>query len=117
MRFCDQPFGLLGGEPDGRAAQPLAELELARDDGAARARDDVRPHLRHPPLGEAGKALVEGTRDRELQHRVAEELEPLVRGAAVGRPGGVSEDRRRPVGWERVDQLPESSWSYWCEVT
>ena len=49
----------------------LAELELARDDGAARARDDVRAHLRHPALGEVGEPVVERPRDRELEHRVA----------------------------------------------
>src|SRR5207248_2564359 len=33
-------------------AQALAEPELARDDGAARTRDNVRAHLRHPALAE-----------------------------------------------------------------
>ena len=36
-----ESFGLVGREPDRRRAQPLAELELARDDGAARTRHDV----------------------------------------------------------------------------
>ena len=36
-------------------------------------------HLRELPLREVGVARVERVRDRELEHAVAEELEPLVR--------------------------------------
>ena len=43
------------------------------------ARDDVGADLREPALGSLGKAVVERARDRELEHGVAEELEPLVR--------------------------------------
>jgi len=46
-------------------------------------------------------------RDRELEDAVAEELEPLVRGAALARPGGVRKDRLRQLRRERVDQLRE----------
>ena len=89
------------------AAQALAELELPRDDRAAGPRDDVRAHLRHPALRERRETVVEGARDHELEHRVPEELEPLVRGGAVGGPRGMREDRRRPVCRELVDQLPQ----------
>jgi hypothetical protein len=52
----------------------------------------VRTDLRQAPLGEVGIALVERLRDRELEHAVAQELEPLVRRGTVGSPRGVRED-------------------------
>jgi hypothetical protein len=62
---------------------------------------------------------IEGVRDRELEDAVAEELEPLVRGAAIARPRRVREDGLRQLGRERVDQLREVSGvrGYWCELT
>jgi hypothetical protein len=62
---------------------------------------------------------VEGVRDRELEDAVAEELEPLVRGAAVARPRRVREDGLRQLRRERVDQLREFPGvrGYWCEAT
>ena len=98
---------LLALVPGGVLDEALAEPELARDDGAARPRDDVRAELRHLPLLEVGEALVERVRDRELEHRVSEELEPLVRLAALGGPARMGEDRRRALGRQRVDQLAE----------
>jgi hypothetical protein len=57
-------------------------------------------------------------RHRELEDAVAEELEPLVRSAAVARPRRVREDRLRQFRRERVDQLSEVGFrGYWCEVT
>ena len=57
-------------------------------------------------------------RDRELEDAVAEELEPLVRGATVGRPRRMGEDRLGELRRELVDQLREV-WvrGYWCDVT
>ena len=57
--------------PARASREPLAQPQLPRDDGAARAGDDVRAHLRHPPLAELREPLVERPRDRELEHRVA----------------------------------------------
>jgi hypothetical protein len=63
-------------------------------------------------------ALVERMRDRELENAVAEELEPLVRGAALPRPRGVGEDGLRQLRRERVDQPCEVRVSgYWWEET
>ena len=63
-------------------------------------------------------ARVERVRDRELEDAVAEELEPLVRVAAVTRPRGVGEDGLRQLRRERVDQLCEVGVrGYWCEAT
>jgi hypothetical protein len=59
-------------------------------------------------------------RDRELEDAVAEELEPLVRGAALARPGRVCEDGLRQLRREPVDQVREVDVfrdGYWCEVT
>jgi hypothetical protein len=57
-------------------------------------------------------------RDRELEHAVAEELEPLVRLAAFARPRRVGEDVLRQLRRERVDQLREFGVrGYWCEAT
>ena len=62
---------------------------------------------------------IEGVRNRELENAVAEELEPLIRGAAITRPRRVREDGLRQLGRERVDQLREVSGvrGYWCELT
>ena len=61
---------------------------------------------------------VERMRDGQLEDAVAEELEPLVRGATFARPRRVREDRLRQLGRERVDQLREVGVrGYWCEVT
>ena len=95
--------------PVAAGEQPLAEPELARDDGAARARDDVRAELRHLPLVEVREAVVERVGDRELEHGVAEELEPLVRLAALGGPARMGEDRGRALGRQRRDQLARES--------
>jgi hypothetical protein len=46
-------------------------------------------------------------RDGQLEDAVAEELEPLVRGATLARPRGVREDGLRQLRRERVDQLRE----------
>jgi hypothetical protein len=78
----------------------------------------VRAHLGELPLGEVRMAHVERMRDRELEDAVAQELEPLVRGATVARPRRVSENRLRQLGREPVDQLREVGIrGYWCEVT
>jgi hypothetical protein len=61
---------------------------------------------------------VERVRDRELEDAVPQELEPLVRGATVGRPGRMREDGLRQLRREPVDQLREVPVrGYWCEVT
>jgi hypothetical protein len=49
-------------------------------------------------------AVVERVRYSELEDAVAEELEPLVRGAALARPRRVREDGLRQLRRERVDQ-------------
>ena len=63
----------------GPLEQLLPEAELLRNDGTALAGDDVRPDLRQAPLRRVGEAVEDGPCDRELEHAVAEELEPLVR--------------------------------------
>src|SRR5581483_4190803 len=88
-------------------AESIAEAEPAGDDGAARTRDDVRADLRHPPFVELGELVEERARDRELEHRVAEELEALVRLRPVGGPARVREDGRDPFRRQRRDQLRE----------
>jgi hypothetical protein len=101
----------VGGEPG-------AELELLRDLGAGRARDGVRARLGQLPFGEVGMPLVERVRDGELEDAVAEELEPLVRGAALARPRRVREDGLRQLGRELVDQLRKVGVrGYWWDET
>ena len=67
------------------------------------------------------EARVELPRDRELQHAVAEELEPLVRGRPVGAHDGWREDVLQPLRRERVDQPRERGSPglrrYWCDET
>ena len=63
-------------------------------------------------------ARVESVRDGQLEHAVAEKLEPLVRSATLARPRGVGEDGLRQLRRKRVDQLREIGVrGYWCEVT
>jgi hypothetical protein len=74
-----QALELVPGEDSpSRLEEPLAEPELARDDCAALPRDDVRPDLGEPSLGEVRVPFVQRAGNRELQHAVAEKLEPLV---------------------------------------
>ena len=102
-----EPLDLVGLELAALRGELRAEVELARHDRTARPRDDVRADLREPPLREIGVARVELVCDRELEHAVPEELEPLVRLRPVDRPRRVGERDRRPFGRERVDQRRE----------
>ncbi len=78
----------------------------------------MRADLGKLPLREVRVALEELAGDGELEDAVTEELEALVRGAALASPGGVREDGLRQLRRERVDQLGEvRSRGYWCEVT
>jgi hypothetical protein len=57
-------------------------------------------------------------RDGQLENAVAEELEPLVRGATLARPRRVGEDGLRQFRRESVDQLREVGVrGYWCDAT
>ncbi len=87
--------------------ETLAELQLAADDGAAVARDDVGPDLRQPAFLIAGEALVELAGDRQPKDAVAEELEPLVGLRAVFRPRRVRECAAEPLLGKLVDQAAE----------
>jgi hypothetical protein len=89
--------------------EPGAEIQLARDDGAARPRDDVRANLREASLRQVGIPLVQRPRDGELQDAVTEELQPLVRGGPVRRPRGMRECVVRPLGGQLVDQPREAA--------
>ena len=98
--------------------ETLSEAEAACHHRAGRARDDVRANLGELTLGEVRMARVERMGDRELEDAVAEELEPLVRGAAIARPRRMGEDGLRQLRRERVDQLREVGIrGYWCELT
>src|SRR5262249_6288053 len=88
--------------------EPLAEAELLGDHRTARARDDLGAELRHLPLLVVRELVVQRVRDGELEHGVAEKLEPLVRLAPVERPARMGEDGRRTLGWELPDQLCEA---------
>ena len=84
--------------------QESPEVELLRDVRAAVTRDDVGPDLREPPFGRVGEPVVQRLRDRQLEHRVAEELEALVRGRAIRRPGRMGEDVIATLGGKGFDQ-------------
>jgi len=64
----------------------------------------VGADLRELPFGEVRVALVELARDGELEDAVAEELEPLVGGRSVRRPGRVREDMLQALGRKLVDE-------------
>jgi len=113
-----EPCGLVGREVGRVLGERRAEVELLRDDRAARTRDDVGAHLREPALGEVRVRLVERVRDRQLEHAVAQELEPLVRLRPVRSPRRMRERDGRPIGRQRVDQRREIPVpSYWCDET
>ena len=80
---------------------------------------DVRAHLREPPLGEVGVARVKLVRDRELEHAVAEKLEPLVGLRPVQRPRRVGE--RSPPGRAGARRSAVRARGvacrYWCDET
>jgi hypothetical protein len=67
----------------------------------------MRADLRHLTLVEIGEALEELVRERELEYRVAEELEPFIRVGAFFRPARMGERVGRALRRERVDQLAE----------
>ena len=68
----------------------------------------MRAELRHLPLVEVREAVVQRVRDRELEHGVAEKLEPLVRLAPLGGPARMRERRRGALRRQRRDQLGKS---------
>jgi hypothetical protein len=104
-----QPLELFRRD-DARALldQPLTELEIARDDGAAGPGDDVGADLRQPALGEIGIPLVERPCDGELEDAVPEELEPLVGLRSIRRPRRVGEGVVEPLGGQPPDQARKS---------
>ena len=77
--------------------QPLAddekfgEAELLADPATRLAAHDDRLDARQIPLERVRKNLVKGVADDEPQNRVAEKLEPLVRGESMGCARGVRE--------------------------
>ena len=84
------------GDGPGVVEELVAEPELLRDRRTALPRDDMRTDLREATLGGRAEAVEHGTRDRELEDAVAQELEPLVRLSAVLGPGGMREHLREP---------------------
>jgi hypothetical protein len=58
----------------------------------------VRADLREAPLGGVRETVVERAGDGELEDAIAEELEPLVRRAAIRSPRRVREDVIEPCG-------------------
>jgi hypothetical protein len=87
--------------------EPAAEPEQAGDLRAARPADDVRPRLGQPSFGELREAVVELLSDCEVENRVPEELEPLVRGRAVLDRGGMGEGARAKLWPQPLDQPKE----------
>jgi hypothetical protein len=81
-----QALELVRGNLGAAFEQPFPEIELACDDGARLPRHHVRADLREPSLRELGVPLEQRTGDRQLEDAVTEELEPLVRRRAIGRP-------------------------------
>jgi hypothetical protein len=103
------PLELVARDVTGALGQPIAEPEILGDERAAGARDHVRPDLREPALGGVAEAVEDRAGDREFEHAVAQELEPLVRVGAVVRPARVLEDlleaSRRQLGDQPTELL------------
>jgi hypothetical protein len=67
----------------------------------------VRADLGESAFRRVCEAIEDRPRDRELEHAVSEELEPLVGLRAVFRPRRVGEDLLAPSGRKLVDQAAE----------
>ncbi len=67
----------------------------------------MRTDLGQPTFRGIRKAVEHRPRDRELEHAVAEELEPLVRLRAILRPRRVREDLPEQSDRKLVDQAAE----------
>ncbi len=102
-----QTLHLLLGDALRMLEEELLQAELVGDDRAALARDDVRAQPGQLALGEVRIRVVQGARDRELEHAVAEEFESLVRVAPVGRPGRMREHLAAARSRELGDQPAE----------
>jgi hypothetical protein len=100
---CELRELLLAGLP-GVLTEPPPQAELAPDDRTALPGDDVRAEPGQLPLREIRILLEQRPSDRKLEDAVPQELEPLVRLAPVGRPGGMRENLREPLRRELVDQ-------------
>ena len=93
-RVGGELVGVVAPERDAALAQVAAEVEVARDLGAARPRDDLRLQDRESALVSRGETPVELSRNGRAEDSIAQELEPLVGVAAFGQPGGVREGAR-----------------------
>jgi hypothetical protein len=98
---------LVRRDVSGTLGELLAQTEVLRDGGAARPRDDVGPDLRQAALRRLPEAVEDGPRDRELENAVAQELEALVGGGPVVRPGRVREDLLETRSRKLGDQAAE----------
>jgi hypothetical protein len=67
----------------------------------------VGADLRELPLAEIRVPVEERAGDRQLEHAVAEEFEPLVRRGPLRGPGGVRVDLLRLLFGQLLDQAPE----------
>ena len=67
----------------------------------------MRTDLREASLGRVREAVEHRTSDRELEHAVAEELEPLVRRRSVLGPGRVSKYLLEPYSRQLGDETAE----------
>src|SRR4029077_17915878 len=89
---------LVGGALD----QALTEIELPCHLRTAGPRDDVGAHLGELPLREVRMPVVQRVRNRQLEHAVAEAVEPLVRSAVLASPRRVREQGLLLLRRERV---------------
>jgi hypothetical protein len=98
---------LLRRDPVGALQEPVTELELFCDRGAARTRDHVGANLRQPALRGLAEAVVDRAGDGQLQDAVTEELEALVRVRPLVCPRRVGEDLLEAARRQLGDQPTE----------
>jgi len=80
--------------------EQLVEAEVARGPCQRGLVHDLRAHARERALARIGKRLHQELRDSEAEHRIAQELEPLVARRRLARVV-----RARAVGERLVQQL------------
>ena len=102
-----QPLEVVAGD-DASAplAQAFAEIELLPTTAQLERLTAFARSWSAAPRA-VRERLVEHLRNRELEHAVAEELEPLVRARAIGYERGMRRDALRRSGSGALDELEE----------
>jgi len=99
----DQHLRALAGALRRLGAEALGHVEVASDLRAGLAGHRLGAQLGEPPSAVAGEARIEVVRDREAQHHVTEEREPLIGVPPLIHPARMRECLASKVGRKLVE--------------